>query len=208
MATPCIDEFHKLFYDHARTTWMDTRWLGVLVFKNPFDLLIYQEIIHEVRPSLIVECGSNSGGSALFFATLCDLVGNGKVVSIDIEAKLRPSHSRLSYLTGSSVDPQIIGRVRDMVRPGDSVLMSLDSDHTKAHVLAEMRAYGPLVTVGSYMVVEDGNVNGHPVHPGHGPGPAEAIAEFLASDNTFAQDRTREKFFMTFNPGGYLKKTR
>jgi cephalosporin hydroxylase len=100
----------------------------------------------------------------------------------------------------------IVGHVSDLVGEDDSVLVILDSDHTKDHVLAEMRAYGPLVTRGSYLIVEDTNINGHPVLPDFGPGPWEAVEEFLQGNDQFQVDRSREKLLMTFNPMGYLRR--
>jgi cephalosporin hydroxylase len=87
-----------------------------------------------------------------------------------------------------------------------SVLVVLDSDHKRDHVLDEMRAYNALVTPGSYMIIEDSNVNGHPVWPRHGPGPMEAIAEFMQENSEFVIDKKAEKFLFTFNPNGYLWK--
>jgi cephalosporin hydroxylase len=87
-------------------------------------------------------------------------------------------------------------------------MVILDSDHSKSHVLAELRAYSPFVSVGNYLVVEDTNVNGHPAYPGFGEGPWEAVNEFLSGQDAFEVDRTREKFFLTFNPGGYLKRVK
>jgi cephalosporin hydroxylase len=86
------------------------------------------------------------------------------------------------------------------------VLVVLDSDHSRDHVLAELRAYAPLVTPGSYLVVEDTNVNGHPVYEAFGPGPMEAVQDFLKERDDFEVDRSREKFLLTFNPGGWLRK--
>lgn len=205
-----IDDFHRLYYDtglQRRGTWTSTFWRGVAVEKCPLDLHIYQEIIHEVRPGLIIETGTKHGGSALFLADMCELVGNGCVVSIDIapDAEL-PEHPRLTYALGSSTDPAIVQSVRCWLACDGPVLVILDSDHGKEHVLAEMRAYAPLVTVGSYLIVEDGNIGGHPVSPGHGAGPWEAVAEFLAEHPEFAADREREKLLLTFNPGGYLRR--
>jgi cephalosporin hydroxylase len=93
-----------------------------------------------------------------------------------------------------------------MAGPEDRVLVILDSDHSRDHVLEEMRMYADLVTPDSYLIVEDTNVNGHPVFPEFGPGPMEAVDAFLAERSDFIIDRSREKLLMTFNPGGYLKK--
>jgi cephalosporin hydroxylase len=87
-----------------------------------------------------------------------------------------------------------------------AALVILDSDHSRDHVLTELRTYSPLVTPGQYLIVEDTNVNGHPVLSEHGPGPAEALVEFLDETDGFEVDRAREKFGMTFNPGGYLRR--
>lgn len=202
-----VRRFHRLYYMTSRRTWRNTFFLGVPVAKCPLDLWVYQEIVNEVRPDLIVETGTAHGGSALYMAALCDMVGRGRVVSVDIVARENlPRHPRVSYVVGSSIEPETFERVKEQVRPGESVLVVLDSDHTRAHVLAELKLYGGLVTPGSYLIVEDTNVHGRPVFRSHGPGPAEAVAEFLARDSRFRADESREKFYMTFNPGGYLKR--
>lgn len=159
-----VSTFHRLYYDSYRTggTWYATSWLGVPTWKLPLDLWIYQEIVHQVRPDLIVETGTAFGGSALYLASLCDLVRGGEVVSVDVKDEpRRPRHERITYLAGSSTAPEIVREVHARAAGKESVLVILDSDHTKAHVLAEMRAYGPLVPLGGYMIVEDTNVNGH-----------------------------------------------
>ena len=202
-----VDRFHALYYDRRVQTWGETYWLGHHALKCPLDLWVYQEILHEVRPGLVIETGTYRGGSALFLASICDLLGRGQVLSVDsAKQKGRPRHKRITYLTGSSTSEQILRQVRRRARGKKRVLVILDSGHGEAHVLAEMRAYAPLVTPGSYLIVEDTNLNGHPVEPGHGPGPAEAVAAFLAENDGFARDESREKFLLTFNPGGYLKK--
>jgi cephalosporin hydroxylase len=175
--------------------------------KCVFDLWIYQEILHEIRPAVIIECGTANGGSAIFLASICELLGRGEVVTIDIaEQAGRPAHQRITYLTGSSTSPEIFSSVEQLVGSRGPVLVILDSNHERDHVLDELRLYAPLVSSGSYLIVEDSNINGHPVLPEFGPGPAEAIDEFLAESEDFFVDRTREKFFLTFNPGGYLRK--
>jgi cephalosporin hydroxylase len=202
-----VDQFHRLYYGRREQTWGNTFWLGHRVLKCPLDLWCYQEILHEVRPELIIETGTYQGGSALFLASICDLLGQGNVLTIDVDRRDdRPRHPRIAYLTGSSTANAILRQVRRRAEGTSRVLVILDSGHTKEHVLAELHAYAPLVTPGSYLVVEDTNLNGHPVESDHGPGPAEAVAEFLERNDAFVRDERREKFLLTFNPGGYLEK--
>jgi cephalosporin hydroxylase len=205
-----IDRFHHLYYDEGRFaggTWAQTYWLGTPVLKCPFDLWVYQEIIFQQRPDLILETGTSSGGSAAFLATICDLVQHGRIVSIDIEARPnRPQHPRIRYLAGSSIAPAIHEEVARLVAGQQRVMVLLDSDHSRDHVLDELRLFSRYVTKGQYLVVEDTNVHGHPVAPEHGPGPTEAIAAFLQETHDFVIDPTPEKFYLTFNPRGYLRR--
>jgi len=199
-----VDRFHSLYYDSG--VFAKTSWLGVPTLKCPLDLWVYQEIMQEVRPEVIVECGTAHGGSALYLAWLCESLGKGEVITLDVEEKAgRPRHPRIAYLRGSSVAPEVVEQVKRALADRAPVMVLLDSDHSKDHVLAELRIYGELVTPGSYLIVEDTNL-GHPVRPDFGPGPMEAVEEFLAERGDFARDRSREKFLLTFNPGGYLRK--
>jgi len=202
-----VDQFHWLYYGRREQTWGNTFWLGHRVLKCPLDLWCYQEILHDVRPELIIETGTYQGGSALFLASICDLLGQGKVLTIDVDRREdRPRHPRITYLTGSSTSNAILRQVRRRAKGTSRVLVILDSGHAREHVLAELHEYAPLVTPGSYLVVEDTNLNGHPVESDHGPGSAEAVAEFLEQNDAFIRDERREKFLLTFNPGGYLEK--
>lgn len=201
-----VDQFHRLYYRRSRQTWKQTRWRGVEVWKNPLDLWLYQEILNDVRPEVIVEAGTKFGGSAYFLANMCDLMGAGQVITIDItEHPNRPEHERITYLTGSSTDPLIIEQV-DQICAGRRTLVLLDSEHSARHVLAELRAWHSRVPIGSYIIVEDTNVHGHPVFDSHGPGPMEAVNAFLAESHQFVVDESKHKFFMTFNPRGFLKR--
>lgn len=202
-----VDEFHKLYYNFGDKTWNNTFWLGAPVQKCPLDLWIYQEIIFKQKPDIIIECGTLHGGSAFFLASMCDLVNNGRIITIDIEKKEgRPQHKRIQYLHGSSTSEEVVERVKKEIGDKNKVLVILDSDHSKEHVLNELRIYSKLVTKGSYVVVEDTNVNGHPVVPDFGPGPMEALEEFLKENKDFVVDKDREKFYLTFSPSGYLKR--
>jgi cephalosporin hydroxylase len=206
VAEPGVTEaFHRLYYDTA--VWKDTYWLGTRTQKCPLDLWVYQEILHETRPELILETGTAHGGSALYLASVCDHLSRGEVVTVDISPiEGRPEHDRITYLTGSSTADEVVAEVERHVAGHERVLVILDSDHSRDHVLDELRIYSSWVTPGSYLIVEDTNVNGHPALPEHGPGPMEALEEFLAGTDEFEIDAAREKFFLTFNPRGFLRK--
>lgn len=203
-----VDQFHRLYYHSDEATWKTTTYRGVTTWKCPLDLWIYQEILHEIKPSLVIETGTGFGGSALFLADLCEALGHGKVFTIDIRDRASDvEHPRLTKLTGSSSDPEIRDQVLDEAPESGPVMVILDSDHTAEHVLAELRLWGDLVTAGSYLIVEDTNINGHPVYPGFGPGPGEAVESFLAERHDFAVDASRQKLLLTWNPGGYLRRS-
>lgn len=206
-----IRQFHRLYYYsyHFGETISSTYWMGKHVRKTPLDCWIYQEILFEVKPDIIIECGTSQGGSALFLASVCDSMNKGRIVTIDVrEWPDLPKHDRIKYLLGSSIEPNIISKVKENIKPGEKVLVILDSLHDYEHVLEEMKLYGPMVTLGSYMIVEDSNIGGHPVWSESGPGPMGSIHEYLKDHHDFEIDKSREKFLLTFNPDGYLKKVR
>jgi cephalosporin hydroxylase len=169
----------------------------------------YQDILYRLRPDLVIETGTADGGSALFLAQMMDLVGYGRLVTVDIShpRESLPEHDRIKYLTGSSTDPEVLDELKREADAEATVLVILDSDHSASHVRAELETYQHFVTPGSYMIVEDSNVNGHPVGPRFGPGPMEAIDAFLATSAPFSVDDTRERYLMTQNPRGYLLRT-
>jgi len=182
--------------------------MGTQALKNPLDLWVYQEIIVETRPELIVETGTYRGGSAHYLASICDLVGLGEVVSIDIEPTRDdyPQHPRITYLAGrSSTNPDVLEEVRALVG-GRRTLVILDSDHSQAHVEDELEAYAPFVPVGCYLIVEDSNIG--QIRKDLMPGPLQAVETFLAKNDEFEIDCEREKFLITFNPSGYLCRVR
>ena len=162
----------------------------------------------ETRPELIVETGTYRGGSAFFLASICDLLGAGEIVSIDIEPVRDdyPAHPRITYLGGrSSTDPDVLATIRERAE-GRRTLVVLDSDHSQAHVEAELAEYASLVPVGGYVIVEDSNIG--QIRKDLLPGPLEAIEVFLGRTDRFEIDRRREKFLITFNPSGYLRRVR
>lgn len=205
-----VDQFHRIYYHSPKQTWQNTYYRGVRIWKCPLDLWLYQEIMQEIQPELIIETGTAYGGSAYYLADLCESFGRGRVVSIDIKTRpghTYPEHPRLTYLLGSSTDEEIKKKALDGFE-GGNVLVILDSAHKRGHVLNEMRLWNDTVPVGSYMIVEDSNVNGHPVHTRFGPGPWEAIDAFLKESSGFVVDESKHKFMMTQNPRGYLKRIR
>lgn len=203
-----VEQFHRLYYHSAKQTWKNTRFLGVPVWKSPLDLWLYQELIHELRPDVLIEAGTKFGGSAYYFARLFDLMGHGQVITIDVEEQPgRPEHPRITYLSGSSTDPALAEHITGLVGDGKPLVV-LDSAHRRNHVLAELRLWSPRVPVGSYIVVEDGHADGHPVTTRIGRGPWDAVERFLAEDDSFEIDESKHKFFMTFNPRGYLRRVR
>lgn len=207
-----ISLFHKLYYDKwslLENTDLEPLWLGTRLHKCPLDLWVYQEILLELHPDLIVECGTKYGGSALFFASICDLLNSGRVLTVDIQERDgRPQHPRITYLTGSSTSSTIVSAVEEAANRSQKVLVCLDSDHQMEHVLQELELYSQFVSIGSYLIVEDTCINGHPILSDVGPGPMEAVEQFLENNDNFIVDKTREKFLMTFNPNGYIKRVK
>jgi len=198
-------DFQRWLY--YRADWQQkTHWLGVRAEKNPMDMWAYQDILYETKPDVIIEAGTASGGSAYYFASIFDLLGKGRIITIDILAMPRPKHPRITYLLGSSTSGEILRQVRDSIHPGERVMVVLDSDHHAQHVRRELEDYSPLVCEGCYLVVEDTNINGNPVLPEYGPGPNEAVHDFLASHKDFVQDFSREYLGVTYFPGGWLKR--
>lgn len=190
-----IQRFAKL-YNYSYVS-QRTYWLGLAALKCPLDLWIYQEIIWETRPQVIIETGSKWGGSALFFASIYDLIGEGKVVTIDVadDASRTLLHPRITTIVGNSVSDNVIGQVRRIVG-NQTAMVSLDSDHSKDHVLREMELYSEFVSPGNYLVVEDTELRG--------PGPGKAVKEFLRRRQDFVVDIRRGKFLLTFSRGGFL----
>lgn len=206
-----VNQFTRLYYQTPVPvrTWHKTHWLGAQVLKCPFDLWNYQELITELKPDLVIESGTASGGSALFLASILQLTGNGKVISIDVnKAPSLPAHPRIEYLTGSSTSDEILAYLESQVRASHTVMVILDSDHRLDHVSRELELYSKFVTLHSYLIVEDTCINGHPVAPQFGPGPMEAVRGFLRKNSEFQADSRDRKFLMTFNPKGYLLRVR
>jgi cephalosporin hydroxylase len=203
-------------------------WLGRPIIQLPEDMFRVQEVIHAVKPDVIIETGVAHGGSLIFYASLFKAMGRGRVIGIDVE--IRPhnraaieAHDLFSYITlieGSSVDPAVVDRARRLVRPGETVFVMLDSNHTKQHVLDELRAYGSMVTPGSYIVVADGIMEHVVGAPRSQPdwawnNPKAAALEFVREDGRFVIEEpafpfnegvVRER--VTYWPSAYVRRVK
>ena len=203
-------------------------WLGRPIIQYPQDMIAMQEIIWEVKPDLIIETGIAHGGSLIFSASMLELVAactgiEGEVIGIDIDIRSHnrkaieehPMHKRISMIQGSSIAPEIIAQVVEKAKDKKRVLICLDSNHTHDHVLAELKAYAPLTTVGSYCVVFDTVVEDMPKElSGDRPwgprnNPKTAVFEYLKAHDEFVINKDIDyKLLISVAPDGYLKRVR
>lgn len=201
-----VGDFHCLYYDSQVWT-INTSWMGNIVQKCPLDLWVYQEIIYTTKPDLIIETGSGYGGSTLYLANMLDCINSkdGKVISIDCEGKKRPQHDRITYINDISITENVINLLTKSTE-GKSVMVILDSDHSRNYVLSELEIYSKFVTKDNYLIVEDTNIN--PLMPDGTmlEGPYLAVKDFIKKHSEFIIDNTMHKHFLTFNPYGYLKR--
>lgn len=183
-------------------------WLGVPVWQNVSDLWTIQEVIARVRPALLIECGTNRGGSSLFYAHLFDLMGAGEVLTIDIEKLHNLTHPRVTCLIGSSTSDEIVETTRQKAAACQGpVMVILDSDHSRDHVRSELDCYAKLVTPGSYCLVQDGVIDTLPEFRAGRPGPLPAIEDFLKTHPEFECDHElSERFLITHHPKGWLRR--
>lgn len=216
----CLDTFADT--DRYDYTYLWT-WLGLPIIQLPADIMATQEVVWATKPDVIVETGVARGGSVVFLASLLELIGKGRVIGVDIDIRAHnrraieehPMAKRIELIEGSSVAAETLARVRSAIGPADTVMAILDSDHSRDHVLAECRAYGPLVSPGQYLVVAD-TILGHltreqtPTKRSNvwysGNEPLAALNAYLAETDRFEIDPViNGKLVFASSPGGYLK---
>ncbi len=199
-------------------------WLGRPVIQYPQDLFAMQEIIWSLKPDLIIETGVAHGGGLIFYASMLELLGNdGCVLGIDIdirkhnleEIQKHPLFKRIKLIEGCSASTEVLSQVSKLAAEKETVLITLDSNHTHEHVSRELKLYSPLVSQGSYMVVFDTIVeelpdNMYPDRPwSKGNNPMTAVGEFLAENRDFEIDHELEsKLLISVAPSGYLRRVR
>jgi cephalosporin hydroxylase len=201
-------------------------WLGRPIIQLPEDMIRIQEVIYRIKPDLIIETGVAHGGSLIYYASICNAIGKGQIIGVDIE--IRPhnrtaieSHELYSYITlieGNSTDDKIVNQVKALIKPDEIVLVILDSNHTKQHVLDELEAYSPFVTKDSYIVATDGSMK-YLYDAPRGKrewswdNPTDAALEFVAKNPEFVVEQPEWMFneselteVITHWPCAYLKR--
>lgn len=194
-------------------------WLGIPIIQFPGDIVMMQELIWKVRPDVIVETGIAHGGSAILYASILELLGNGRVIAIDVEIRKynrlavnsHPLSHRIEMIEGSSIDPGVVADVRKRICKGEKVLVTFDSNHSFSHVLSEMELYSPLVSMDSYMVAMDGTLGLLQGLPNSKPewsedNPLRAIHTFLERHPDWEIDPYYNRLLITSNPDAFLRR--
>jgi cephalosporin hydroxylase len=219
------EALEHISYLFMKTSWnaqftYNFSWLGRPIIQLPEDMVMLQELIYRVRPDVLIETGVAHGGSGVFYASLFEAIGKGRVISIDIEIRPHnrkaleehPMIKRITLIERSSTDPATLTQVRGLLKPGETVMVVLDSNHTREHVLRELELYAPLVTPGSYIVATDGNMVDLADVPRGKPewetdNPKRAVHEFLARNHDFEIDTEPTRLApLTGSPDGYLRR--
>ena len=183
-------------------------WLGHPLRQPVLDLWTIQETLYRLQPELLIETGTSYGGSAFFYAQLFDHLGHGRILTADIVKLHNLSHPRIQFLLGSSTAPAVLEPITRAARAATGpVMVILDGDHGQDHVRQELECYSPLVTPGSYLLVQDGCIDTSPYFQAQRPGPLPAIHAFLRAHPEYAIDRALcDRFVVTHHPDGWLKR--
>ncbi len=212
-------ESNKAFYSY------NFSWMGRPIIQYPQDMMAMQEIIWDIKPDLIIETGIAHGGSLIFYASILELLGKGRVLGIDIdirehnrkEIEAHPMYRRIKMIQGSSLNQEVLEQVKEEAKDCNTILVCLDSNHTHEHVLQELNLYAPFVTAGSYIVVFDTIVEHLPDDylPGRkrpwgvGNNPHTSVISFLEKNDSFVVDNAIDnKLLISVAPGGYLRRVK
>lgn len=193
-----LQKFRQEYYE-SQVIHIGTTWMGYKAQKYPGDAWIYQELIYRLKPDFIVETGTAFGGGTMFLANLCTLVGHGHVITVENDVNrfntVNFPGQPITKILGSSTDQDTIDTIVNTIG-GGTALVILDSDHLYDHVSRELELYPQFVKSGYYLIIEDT----------HMAATKRAVDDFLLKDNSFEIDKNCEKYIMTFNPGGFLRK--
>jgi len=209
----------------TRTAWenkmdYEVSWLGLPIIQNPYDIVLMQELVFGLQPDVIIETGIAHGGSLIFYSSLLELLGKGKVISVDVDIrkhnrKLIEKHplvKRVTMLEGSSTDARIIAQIKKLIKKKDKVLVVLDSDHRRDHVYNELQAYKNIVSKNSYIVVFDTfmpyllGLEGEQSYFKDNNA-MQAVKRFIKENKSkFVVDKNYNKFFVSSCPDGILKR--
>jgi len=194
-------------------------WFGVPIIQTPEDMILMQELIFKIKPDVIIETGIAHGGSLIYYASLLELLGKGKVIGIDIEIRehnrrvieKHPMFKRIELIEGNSISEEIIDKIKKIVPRDFKAIVCLDSNHTKNHVLKELKLFNSFVNPGSYIVVFDTNTSrlaelGACDKMYINNSPKEAVEDFLKVNNNFEIDKHYNKLYISYSPNGYLKR--
>jgi cephalosporin hydroxylase len=198
-----LHDFMQLYFHSG--AWTRVNWMGRSLGKVPCDMIVQSELLYKIKPDTIVECGTGAAGSALFYYH-CTLCGGkpAKVISVDIDANAgRKNELGITYVEGDCTDLAVFNKIKSMV--SGVVFIVLDTDTRAPHVLKELQMYSELVTIGSYIIIDDTAV-GKVFRPTAFPGPDEAVKEFLKTNDNFEVDTYCENQLLTFNQGGNLRR--
>jgi len=205
----------------SKTDQWDNTWYGIRIMQYPEDLLSYENVVHDVRPDVIIETGTAYGGTTLYLATILENINpNGKIYTVDIDAKAwegtlktiqdQPAArllKRIEFMAGSSTAPEIVARMTAAAKGASKVLIILDSAHGKGHVLEELKLYSPLVSPENYVIVNDTHLDGTKVLE-YQDGPLAAVREFMATTKDFTIDHKRDRFYLSCMRSGFLKRNK
>jgi cephalosporin hydroxylase len=194
-------------------------WLGIPIIQLPEDILMMQELLWRIRPDVVIESGVAHGGALVLYASILSLLGKGRVIGIDIEIRKynrlalqsHPMSDRITLIEGDATAASTVEQVRQLIHPGETVLVALDSNHAGPHVSKELEIYAPFVKVGGYIVVFDGIMEIVSDAPNgsldwRNDNPWHAVQRFVASHPDFEVDPYYERLKSTYCPGGFLRR--